>query len=472
MKRSELLLMVLQVPVDFILLLLAGISAYQLRFTDWAVNLKPVIFKLSLIQYIDIAMPVIVGWLIIFALTGLYSTDPNRKLARDFTRILLACSTGVAAVALYIMFTQQLFDSRFLVATSWGFAVVYVSLGRILMRGLKGLLYRLGFGLRRVVVVGSEEITDSIIESLEKRKELGFKILKTFEKFTPEAQKELNKLKFDEMIFTNPRADEEEALRALSFCNQRHKVFKYSADLFATLSTNIQVVPLAGVPIVEMKPTRLGAWGRVVKRLFDIVISLTMIVVLSPVMLLSSLIILIETGRPVIYKNERVGIRGRKFFTLKFRSMHQKDSTGAQFGKAGQKAEEKEKNLIKKQGSKKGPIYKIANDPRVTTFGRFIRRFSIDELPQFFNVLGGSMSIVGPRPHQPREVKKYEKKYPIVFTLKPGITGLAQISGRSDLSFEEEMKLDILYTEKWSLLLDLIIFVKTPFVLFKRRKAL
>ena len=188
--------------------------------------------------------------------------------------------------------------------------------------------------------------------------------------------------------------------------------------------------------------------------------------------MVTSFIILIETGRPVIYKNERIGIRGRKFFTLKFRSMFQKDSTGSQFGDLGKKAEAYEQELIKKQNARKGPIYKIKNDPRITSFGCFIRRWSIDELPQFLNVLKGEMSIVGPRPHQPREVEKYEKEYPIVFTLKPGITGLAQISGRSDLSFEEEMKLDILYTERWSLMQDLVIFIKTPFVVFKKRKVL
>ena len=157
---------------------------------------------------------------------------------------------------------------------------------------------------------------------------------------------------------------------------------------------------------------------------------------------------------------------------FKFRSMHQKDSTGPQFGESGEKAERKEQELIEKQNTKTGPIYKIKDDPRITSFGRFIRRWSIDELPQFFNVFKGNMSIVGPRPHQPREVEQYKSQYPTVFVLKPGVTGLAQISGRSDLSFEEEMQLDILYTEKWSLLQDFVIFIKTPFIVFKKRKAL
>lgn len=472
MKRSEIILMVLQVPIDFLLLFLAAVSAYYLRFTDWAIGLRPVIFELTLLDFLQIVSLVGLGWLIIFAFVGLYSTNPNRKLSRDLTRVILACSAGLAAVAVYVMFAQQQFDSRFLVAASWGFAVVYVSLGRIIMRGIKGLLYRAGIGLRRVVIIGSEEIARAISKILRERRELGYNVVGEFVNFNEASVFELEALHMDEMLFINPRANEVETMSAITFCNQRHLVFKYSADLFAAFSTNMIVSALAGVPIVELKRTPLEGWGRVVKRVFDIVMSFIVIIIVSPILLFTALAILVETGWPIIYKNERVGIRGRKFFTYKFRSMYQKDCTGIQFGAAGEKAEKKELDLIRNKNIRTGPIYKIAGDPRITKVGGFTRRCSIDELPQFFNVIKGEMSIVGPRPHQPREVEKYESEYRTVFTLKPGITGIAQISGRSDLSFTEEMKLDVFYIEKWSLFLDLIIFLKTPFVVFKKRKAL
>lgn len=454
------------------MLILAGISAYYLRFAELLVGFRPVVFDLSLSKYLSIATWVSAVWLIIFALLGLYSTDPNRKLSKDLTRIFFACSVGLGVVALYVMFALQQFDSRFLVAASWVFAIVYVSVGRILIRGLKGLMYRAGLGLRRVAVIGGEEIANDVVRELNQRNELGYKVIGQYNVFSAQLISVLEKLNLDEIVFTNPRANEKEALRALNFCNLNHIVFKYSADLFSAYSANMAVSPLAGVPIVELKRTPLDGWGRVAKRVFDVIASLIAITLLLPLMILFAIIILLETGRPVIYKNERVGIRGQKFFIFKFRSMFQKDCTGPQFGRAGLKAEMKEKDLIEEKSVKTGPIYKIADDPRVTKFGRFIRRWSIDELPQFFNVLIGDMSIVGPRPHQPREVEQYEKEYPTVFTLKSGITGMAQISGRSDLSFEEEMKLDIFYIERWSMFLDLIIFIKTPFVIFKRRKAL
>jgi len=472
MKRFEIFFMVLQVPLDILMLICAGVSGYVLRFTPWALELKPVIFQLTLPEYLSVVFVVIPLWLFIFALLGLYTPDANRKYVQEIIRVFLASLASLSFIALYILFSEQEFDSRFLLAASFSFAFVYIAFGRMFMRGLRVLFYRSGIGRRRVVLIGEGQIADSIQGVLESRSSLGYDLVERFKNFSDTVKTKLNKLKPDEIIFANPRSHGDEALQAIDFANEKHIVFKYSADLFSTYSTNMAVYPLAGIPVVELKRTPLDGWGRVVKRLFDIIVGLIMIVLLSPIMILSALIILIETGLPIIYRNERVGLRGNKFFTLKFRSMYQKDSTGAQFGEDGKKAEQREKQLIKKQSIKNGPIYKIAHDPRVTTFGKFIRRFSIDEMPQFFNVIAGDMSIVGPRPHQPREVAKYEKEHKKVFTLKPGITGLAQISGRSDLTFEEEHRLDVFYIEKWSVLLDIIIFLKTPFVLFKKRKAL
>jgi len=465
MKRSEILLMLMRLPVDYAMLLLAGLSAYHLRFSEWAVQLKPVEFGLTSSDFLVLVSIVALGWMVIFAITGLYSVDPNRKFSKELVGVLVACAAGLAAVAVYILFTQQLFDSRFLVAAGWGFATVYVMVGRLFLRALKGLMYRAGIGLRRVVIIGDDDMTKHIAAELKKRPELGYKVVKMFKQFSKSEAPKIKKLRVSEMLFTNPRAREKEAIAALTFCNVNHITFKYSADVFATYSANMSVQPLAGIPVVELKKTPLDGWGRISKRAFDIVMSMALIIVSSPIMLITAFVILLETGRPIIFKNKRVGIRGKKFLTLKFRSMYKKDSVGL----GGKKALEQEKKLIKQQSAKKGPIYKVADDPRVTPFGRFIRRWSLDEFPQFFNVLKGEMSIVGPRPHQPREVEQYAEDYPIVFTLKPGITGLAQISGRSDLSFEEEMRLDILYTERWSLMLDAIIFIKTPFILLKRR---
>jgi lipopolysaccharide/colanic/teichoic acid biosynthesis glycosyltransferase len=244
----------------------------------------------------------------------------------------------------------------------------------------------------------------------------------------------------DEIIFTDPKAHGDEALEAIDFAKEHHIAFKYSADLFSTISTNMAVSTIGGIPIIELRLTRLTGWNRIIKRLMDIIVSLFLIIIFSPILLVIYIIIAIETGWPGIYKNERVGQEGRHFFAYKFRTMHQRFSTGAQFGKQGEVALAEEQKLIAKQSIKNGPIYKIKDDPRLTRVGRFLRRWSLDELPQFFNVLKGEMSLVGPRPHQPREVQGYKRQHKIVLAIKPGISGLSQISGRSHLTYEEEIK--------------------------------
>ncbi len=473
MKRFELLFTFLQLPLDYLMLLLAGATAYSLRFTSFVTSIRPVVFanNLSWAKFFPIVLWVAIGWIAIFALSGLYSTNPNRKFAREVARIVLACSTGFAAITIYVFFTLQKFDSRFLVLGGWVCATTYVIAARFVLQLVKMLLYRSGVGLRHTVLIGADTTAHALREALHDAPRYGYEVVSTFDHFDETVAQKLAHQEIDELIFADPKSHIDDALSAIDFANDRHITFKYSADLFTTLSTNMSVSTVAGVPIIELTRTRLTGWGRIIKRCVDIVGSLFFLILLLPIYAVIALIILIETGRPVIYKNERVGQYGQNFITLKFRSMYQKDSTGSQFGTHGEIALAKEKELIAARSVKTGPVYKIMNDPRVTPFGSFIRRWSIDELPQFWNVLMGDMSLVGPRPHQPREVALYEKHHKILFSIKPGITGLAQISGRSNLTFEEEAKLDTFYIENWSLYMDIIIMLKTPFVVLRRKGA-
>lgn len=468
MKRFELFFLFLQLPIDFVMIVLSGITAYSLRFSKTITAIRPVVFNIPWQQYWLVLLIATAGWILIFALSGLYSPNPNRKLAGDFTKIFLACSTGFAGITMYVFFALQRFDSRFLVVATWGFSIIYVSLGRFIVRSFKGILFRHGIGLKKVALIGSAALAETIMTTFKTEPRLGYAVLGHFDHFDDATEQTLLSALPDEIIFTDPKAHEKEALKAVAFANQHHLIFKYSADLFATIATNMAVSTIAGIPIIELRHVRLTGWGRITKRLADIIGSIMLLILCSPIFLLTAIAILIETGRPIIYKNERVGHLGKKFLTLKFRTMYQKYCTGPQFGMAGIAALKTEAELIQKQNSKSGPIYKIKNDPRITPLGRFLRKFSIDELPQFWNVLTGEMSLVGPRPHQPREVAGYENQHPILFAIKPGVSGLAQISGRSNLTFEEEMKLDAFYAENWSLYLDVIILFKTPFIVLKK----
>ncbi len=364
---------------------------------------------------------------------------------------------------------MQKFDSRFLVLAGWIIATVYVIVGRLILRNIKSLLYRWGIGLRKIIIIGKETVASTLRETLGTERRFGYDVIGTYEHFDTTTAAKLLDIHPDEIIFADPKSHVEEALSAIDFANEHHITFTSSAALFDTISTNMAISTVAGIPIIELGRTHLAGWGRILKRLIDIVGSMLLLLIFSPLYAIVSIVIAIETGFPIIYRNERVGQYEKNFIALKFRSMYQKDSTGPELG--GVLALKKEQELIATQNAKSGPVYKIANDPRVTPFGRFIRRWSLDELPNFWNVLKGEMSLVGPRPHQPREVAGYQKKHKILHSIKPGITGLAQISGRSSLTFEEEARLDTFYIENWSLSLDLIILLKTPFVVFKRKGA-
>ena len=189
MKRFELTLTFLQLPVDYGMLVLAGISAYFIRFTKPFLSLRPAVFKLSWDAYFLMTLGVAALWIVIFALSGLYSTDPNRKFAKDLGKIFLACSTGFAAITVYIFFSLQKFDSRFLVLAGSLCALVYVTVGRLLMRGVKSLFYRAGLSLRRTVIIGATPIAASLADTFMVEKRLGYIVVGRYERFDAKRQK-------------------------------------------------------------------------------------------------------------------------------------------------------------------------------------------------------------------------------------------------------------------------------------------
>jgi lipopolysaccharide/colanic/teichoic acid biosynthesis glycosyltransferase len=253
----------------------------------------------------------------------------------------------------------------------------------------------------------------------------------------------------------------------IDYCAINNITYKYIPTGLQTSKFEIGV--LGGEPLIEIKNTPLDGWGRIAKRTFDIFFSLIGIILTSPILVITALAIKLNSKGPIIYKNERIGDDGKKFYVYKFRYMKWEHCITKNNPSHG-KALKYEKELIAKHSVRNGPLYKIKADPRKTEVGAFIERHSIDELPQFFNVLFGSMSLVGPRPHQEREIEKYMDYHRRLLTIRPGVSGMAQISGRSDLDFEDEYKLDLYYIENWSMLLDIIICIKTLGVLFQKRR--
>lgn len=471
-KRIDLTFTALLLPLDVFALFGAGLAAYLLRYSRYVTEVLPILQNLPFADYVRTVALFVGVWLVLFAVAGLYVARP-RKAWNEFGRVALACTSGTMVLIASVFFTRELVTSRFIVIAVWAFSILFVFLVRLVLRVIRHLLLRNRIGHLKLVVIGLSKAADGIVNEYVTRPILGYTVVKRFDGWNDETRRGLERLRraggVDVVLLAEPDIPKQEALELIAYTEDQNLTFHYLADLFSAAFINIEVSTATGVPIVEVKRTPLEGWGRITKRGFDILFAVVLLILTSPLTLLAMIFILLEDGWPVVFQNERVGERGATFRLLKLRSMFQKYSIGPQFRNRSRKNLQMERKLIAERSIKHGPVYKIADDPRVTRIGHVIRRWSIDELPQFWNVLKGDMSIVGPRPHQPREVDRYRPDQRRVLAIRPGITGLAQISGRSDLEFDDEVRLDMWYIENWSLLLDLYIALKTPFVVLYRK---
>lgn len=466
MKRSEIAISMSLIPIDYLMVVLAGLIAYYVRFWEPVTEIRPVIFNLPFWLFFNWLLLFALIWPISFMIAGLYSMRGNSRGIDEISKIILACSTSVTALMFIFFFSRSLFDSRFIILGAWIFSIMMVILGRGLVRLVQRRLYRFNIGAHRVVVIGDGQLAQEAIDFFAGDIKAGFRVVERFSNFDSATIKKLEILKkedkFDEILVATPHLASANLEKLNDFSYINHVDLKYIADIFDFPINNFVINSIAGLPIVEVKKTRLDGWGRVAKRTFDIFVSLVLIIMLSPIFILTALAIKLTSAGPIFFSYQRIGMNGRPFKYFKFRSMV-KDAHNLRFDP---KFIKKQEDL--RQGS---PLMKFVNDPRITSVGRFIRKFSIDELPELFNVFVGKMSLVGPRPHEVQEVAKYENFHKRVLSIKPGMTGMAQVSGRSDLDFDEEVRLDVWYMENWSMKLDLMILFKTPWAVMKKRKA-
>ncbi len=466
MKRSEIAISASLVPIDYLMVVLAGIVSFYIRYWQPVQDIRPVIFNLQFEKYIGLLLAIALIWLVGFAGAGLYSMRGTRRMIDELSKIILGCSTAVMILMFIFFFSRSLFDSRFIIIAGWVFSIIFTVIGRIVVRFIQHFLYRYGLGIHRVAIIGGGQLAQEVSAAFAKDKKAGYMIVAAFDDFSSAAEEQMNNLvaqdKFDEILVVTPNLSSKQVNRLNDFSYINHLTLKFVADIFDWPITNFDINTVSGWPIVEVKKTRLDGWGRIYKRAFDLIGALLLIIIISPILLLTVIAIKLDSRGPLFFSYQRIGALGRPFPYFKFRSMI-KDAHQYRFD---------EEFLASHKNLRDGtPMMKFERDPRVTRVGRFIRRFSIDELPELFNVLIGKMSLVGPRPHEVEEVEKYQNHHRKVLTIRPGITGMAQVSGRSDLDFEEEVRLDVWYIENWSPKLDLMILLKTPLAVFKRREA-
>jgi exopolysaccharide biosynthesis polyprenyl glycosylphosphotransferase len=460
MKKRELIFSALLLPVDFVMLLAAGIATYFLRTRILSV-FRPVLFEFNLPfeKYFVLIFFVSIIFVVAYAVSGLYSLRTTRGQIAELSRVVVASSASVMVVIIYIFLRQELFNSRFLVLGAWLMAIIFVSLGRLLMRRLqKVLVSKYNFGVHKLIIVGDDELSRRIVSDIQANPSLGYRIVKRLvDPEVAEIKAAIGNPGVDEVILANPDYPADRVVEIVDFCHENHLIFKYVPNIFQTLTANFAVDTLSGAPLIELKRTALDGWGRIIKRTFDIVGSSLGLIILSPVLAVIAFAIKWETEGPVLVHLERIS-RNKRLRLLKFRSMI-RDA-------------EKYKDLLWQFNERKdSPLFKMKNDPRVTKVGRFLRHWRLDELPQLWNVLRGDISLVGPRPHQPDEIEKYQKHHKRVLAIKAGVTGMAQISGSSDLPFEKEVALDTLYVENWSFAQDIKILILTFLKLFRDKSA-
>lgn len=471
MKKSELFFTAILIPLDAVAIALAFMSAYFLRSSG-----NTFLFAWPLSQYIKLTIFSLPLWIAIFATHGLYSVKPSRRTLDEIPSLLLATisSWALFAVILYFIRDVENFDtfrlSRKILLYIPLFSFTYLLLIRYVLHTVQRYLYRFNIGSRRVLMVGNDNgMTRSIARSIQTNPSLGYRLIQHIASNQINSLTDIfNKTSFDDLILTDPALPDSEILFLQRFCDENNLVFRQVPNLMEVKSPQISFVTIDGTPMIEFHATPLEGWSRILKRLFDIVSSLIALIIFTIPMAIVALLIKLDSKGPVFYLHERIGQHGNPFFLYKFRTMKLEYCRGSSFG--GAKAETYFQNLMNQPEFKKefDKDYKLKNDPRVTRIGKLLRKLSLDELPQLINVLEGKLSLVGPRPIVKDEMSKYGELRYKRHIIKPGITGLWQVSGRNDIPYEERIRLDLYYLENWSLWFDVAILFKTCLSLIRK----
>lgn len=471
-KKSDFVLRLCLIIGDAVALILSFAAAYYIRVH---VDPRPYAFDSQLLDFTTTVVLLVPILLIILAVLGLYRKDVflGRSRLPERGKLVLAAILSVAALIVYDFFRgEDLFPVRIMALTSVVLSFVFLLAERILVRFFVRMIFRKDYGTRRVIIIGNHKNTEYLADYIASTPEAGYRLagIVANQKFIP---KDLRKRQYSSLKEALKKAradvifqtDEKSTEYVYKQTVERHLLY-YFVPSETALSSHFGELELVGnTPAVLVLTTPLTGGYVVIKRLFDILFSLAAIIVtIIPMAIVWLILKLTDFKHSPIYKDERLTQYNRRFKCYKFRSMKSKYS--------GMTAEEAFTKMGKPELIKKyrqdGDYLK--NDPRITKIGKFIRKTSIDELPQLFNILKGDISLIGPRALLPNELRDYGDRS-LILTVKSGLTGFAQVSGRRDISFEERRALDIYYVRNWSLMLDASIFFKTIATVLKRDGA-
>jgi exopolysaccharide biosynthesis polyprenyl glycosylphosphotransferase len=404
--------------------------------------------------------------ILLFARSSLYAERAQRP---GLSRIV-ACLFQVTVVALlFALASGEEFNSYYIFYGGLVVATVVVSSARYLYERVTGWLLRAAGYRRRAVVVGSGKQIDAVAQALARQEPEPVEVV-GYVSLSPRPDNGLRSLgtlmdlpsaldaqRVQEVIIADPDFPQDQAVELADRCHQRGVTVRVAPSTMDILVQRGEFIPGQSVPLFELRPPVFEGFDFLVKRTFDLVGASLLLLVLSPVMALIAAAVALSSRGGILYRSVRPGIGGTPFACFKFRTMHS-DAEQAQAD-------------LEESNEASGALFKIRHDPRLTPIGRLLRRFSLDELPQLVNVLRGEMSLVGPRPLPMRDFEQLEDWHKKRYLVLPGITGLWQVSGRAELDFDDLVRLDFVYLERWSVFLDLGILVKTIPAVVSRRGA-
>lgn len=459
------------VILDFLALIAAFIGAFLLR-ADSAV---PVANPISGHTYLIVFLSLLPFWIVIFALLGLYNSSIYERRFSEVARLLVGSFTGMLFVIFWnFASVNPIFPAKLVPIYGFVLAFVFLIILRNIARLIRTELFSFDIGLTKVVLVGNTVMTGELIRSLANSKASGYKVMaviggkkyvgdapiRTFSSFNEYLQSA--SIDIHGIIQTELYADEPRNAEILTYAQENHINYRFVPGNSELFVGNIDVELFRNsVPVINVRQTALFGWGRIVKRLSDLLFGFVLLVLSAPLWLVvAALVKITDPSGPIFYRTTRVTRFGTRIKILKFRSMYWKYCvpTDESFKLLGRL------DLLKEYRAN-GDY--LANDPRVTKVGKFIRLSSLDELPQIWSVFRGQISLVGPRALDAAEIEQYAKKN-LILSVKSGLTGLAVVSGRPGISFEERRKLDLYYVQNWSLWLDFVILVKTVRVVLER----
>jgi exopolysaccharide biosynthesis polyprenyl glycosylphosphotransferase len=452
---------------DALAIIAAFVAAYLLRVTLSHTVLSAQVHSRD---YVIALVSLLPFWILIFGLLGLYNARNYDRRFSEFGRLLIGSFIGILFVISYSYIANvTIFPAR--LVTVYGFALVFFFslLFRTVARGVRRELFVFGKGINNVLIVGDTGVSHELISQLSNVRITGYRVVglvggvkhrskaaSAVASFASihEAIEGLNDATLHTIVQTELYADADRNDEVLSYAQENHIAYRFVPGNSELFVGNIEVDLFSSIPVIAVHQTALIGWGRIVKRLTDLVLGSLLLVGASPIMLLIAVLQKMSGVGSVFFRQTRLTRFNQEFSVYKFRSQYAKYD--------GTTPEEAFKMMGKPQLSK---TYRtngdfLQDDPRVTKLGAFLRRTSLDELPQLINVVRGDISLVGPRALIPQELALYAKRHAIL-SVKSGLTGLAQVSGRRNIPFEERRKLDLYYVQNWSFWGDIVILVRT-----------